>query len=417
MNEKLTRLMRDAERDLAPYYREADEISFRNTEKILRAFRDHHMDATMFDGTSGYGYDDKGRDALEKVWAQVTGHEAALVRHTITSGTHALTIGLFGLLRTGDTMLAVTGKPYDTLDGVIGINGAGSGQGTLADYGIGYRELPMLFDGGRLDEKAWHQSIRDALREDKTVRVVFIQRSKGYLDRPTLSAAQISAVTAAVREVSDAFVMVDNCYGEFTETSEPVCDLMAGSLIKNPGGGMAESGGYFAGTKAAIDRAAWRMTVPGIGAEGGATLGQNKSLIKGLFYAPHTVAQAQKTMRFAAYMLEALGYAASPRWNEPRFDIIETVRLGSAEKLIAFCRGIQAGSPIDSYAAPEPYAMPGYSDEVIMAAGTFTQGSSLELSCDGPIRPPYIAFMQGGLTYESGRYGILCALEKMLASE
>ena len=417
MNEKLMRLVRDAERDLAPYYREADEISCCNTERILRAFRDFRMDSTMFAGSSGYGFDDKGRDTLEKVWAQVMGHEAALVRHTLTSGTHTLTVGLFGLLRTDDTMLAVTGKPYDTLDGVIGINGAGKGQGTLADYGIAYRELPMLFDGGRLDEPAWHKSIQDTLKADRKIRVVFIQRSKGYLERPTLSAAQISAVTAAVREVSDAFVMVDNCYGEFTETAEPICDLLAGSLIKNPGGGMAECGGYFAGTKEAVERAAWRMTVPGIGAEEGASLGQNKNLIKGLFYAPHTVAQAQKTMRFAAYLLDALGYTASPRWDEPRYDIIETVRLGSAEKMIAFCRGIQAGSPIDSYASPEPYAMAGYSDEVIMAAGTFTQGSSLELSCDGPIRPPYIAYIQGGLTYESGRYGILCALEKMLESD
>jgi len=413
-SDELLTLADEAEEALRPIFKAVDDIAFYNTAKILKAFREHRVDATMFDGTSGYGYDDKGRDTLELIWAEVMGTEAALVRHNVVSGTHALTVGLFGLLRPGDTLLAVTGKPYDTLDGIIGINGAGDGQGTLRDYGINYREVQMpLSENGRPDTEKWYSEIRRVLDEDKSVKVVFLQRSKGYCDRPTLSATDISAVTEVVRGVSEAFVMVDNCYGEFTEKTEPVCDLMVGSLIKNPGGGMAESGGYFAGSRKAVELVSYRLTAPGIGAECGASLGQNKNLIKGLFYAPHSTSQAIKTMHFAAYMLEKLGYETSPRYNEPRYDIIQTVKLGSAEKLCAFCRGIQAGSPVDAYVTPEPWAMPGYQDEVIMAAGTFTQGASLELSADGPIREPYIVFMQGGLTYDSGRYGVLSALEYM----
>jgi len=413
MNKELFELSAKAEAALAPTFAKIDEISYKNTSKILEAFREHRVDATMFDGTSGYGYDDKGRDTLERIWADVMGTESALVRHNVVSGTHALTIGLFGLLRPNDTLLAVTGKPYDTLDGVIGIGGAGEGQGTLADYGIKYREVALPVKDGRPDTEAWHEAVRKAVQEDKSVKVVFLQRSKGYLDRPTLCADDISGITELVRGISDAFVMVDNCYGEFTEDHEPVCDLMVGSLIKNPGGGMAESGGYFAGTAKAVELVSYRLTAPGIGAECGASLGQNKNLIKGLFYAPHSTAQALKTMHFAAYMLDALGYETAPKWDEARYDIIQTVKLGSGDKLCAFCRGIQAGSPVDAYVSPEPWAMPGYQDEVIMAAGTFTQGASLELSADGPMRDPYIVFMQGGLTYESGKYGILSALEYM----
>jgi len=410
---ELLELADKADEALRPIFKAVDEISFCNTSKVLHAFREHRVDATMFDGTSGYGYDDKGRDTLERIWADVMGTESALVRHNIVSGTHALTIGLFGLLRPGDTLLAVTGKPYDTLDGIIGINGIGAGQGTLADYGIKYSEVQLPIVNGKVDGDRWYEDITAALKADKSIKVVFLQRSKGYCDRPTLSAAEISGVTALVRGISDAFVMVDNCYGEFTEKHEPVCDLMAGSLIKNPGGGMAESGGYFAGTQKAVELVSYRLTAPGIGAECGASLGQNKNLIKGLFYAPHSTAQAIKTMHFAAYMLEQLGYETSPRWDEERYDIIQTIRLGSAEKLCAFCQGIQAGSPVDAYVTPEPWAMPGYQDEVIMAAGTFTQGASLELSADGPVREPFIVYMQGGLTYESGRYGVLTALQKM----
>ncbi len=413
-SDKLLTLAAEADANLRDIFAEVDAVAFHNTSKVLAAFRANRLDATMFDGTSGYGYDDRGRDTLEKIWAEVMGTEAALVRHSVVSGTHALTIALFGLLRPNDTLLAVTGKPYDTLDGIIGIGGVGAGQGTLADYGIKYRQLEMPLCDGRPDTEKWYDDIRRTLAEDKSVKVVFLQRSKGYCDRPTLSAADISAVTEVVRSVSDAFVMVDNCYGEFTETVEPTCDLMVGSLIKNPGGGIAESGAYFAGSAKAVELVSYRLTSPGIGAECGASLGQNKNLIKGLFYAPHSTAQAIKTMHFAAYMLEKLGYETSPRFDERRYDIIQTVKLGAAEKLCAFCRGIQAGSPVDAYVSPEPWAMPGYQDEVIMAAGTFTQGASLELSADGPVRPPYTVFMQGGLTYESGRYGILTALQYMM---
>ena len=411
-SESILSLAREAEAALAERFAEIDGVSFANTEKVMDAFRAHRVSDSLFGSSSGYGIGDKGRDVLDEIWADVMGAEAAFVRTGLVSGTHALTVGLFGLLRPGDILYSVAGKPYDTLEEVIGISGE-EGNGSLKDFGISYRRTDLGEDGGfRFRE------IEKTLREEPDVKVVFVQRSKGYLNRKTLSVSQIGELVKRVKAIRpEVYVMVDNCYGEFTETKEPThagADLVVGSLIKNPGGGMAEAGGYLAGSRRAVELAGYRLTSVGIGTEQGATLGQNKSLYKGLFYAPHTVAQALKTACLAAYMFEKLGYAVEPKWFEPRFDIIQTVQTGTREGLCAFCKGIQQGSPVDAFVTPEPWDMPGYADQVVMAAGGFTQGSSIELSADGPIRPPYTAFFQGGLTYESGRIGILSAAQCLL---
>ena len=415
-SEKLLKLAESAENALAERFAEIDRVSFLNTQKVMDAFREHRVSEAMFNPTSGYGYDDRGRDTLDLIWADVMGAEAAFVRHSIVNGTQALTIGLFGLLRPNDIMFSIAGKPYDTLDEVIGNSGT-PGNGSLRDFGVEYRQADLLPDGSFDTER-----IKEVLTaEGKRVKVVFIQRSKGYLNRKTLSVAQIGEIIPLIRELApEAYVVVDNCYGEFTETVEPTsvgADMIIGSLIKNPGGGMAETGGYIAGTARAVELASYRLTSVGCGCEVGASLGQNKNMFKGLFYAPHTTAQALKTAHFAAYIFgeDGLGFDVEPKWDEPRHDIIQTVITHSPEGLCAFCRGIQAGSPIDSFVTPEPWAMPGYSDEVIMAAGAFTQGASIELSADGPLREPYTAFFQGGLTYESGKIGILCAAREVLA--
>ncbi|MCI8387356.1 MAG: hypothetical protein HFE63_02675 [Clostridiales bacterium] len=413
MNTNLIELTIKAERELADIFADIDRISFENTQRVMDSFRSHHLDDTCFAGTSGYGHDDKGRETLDEIYADVFGAESAFVRHSITNGTQAIAIALYGLLRPNDIMLAVTGKPYDTLEQVVGIAGE-PGNGSLADFGVEYRQVDLK--NGEVDYDSIAKQLADG---GDRVKVAFIQRSKGYLERPTLTVEQIGELASFIKARSNAYVVVDNCYGEFTETREPTAvgaDLIMGSLIKNPGGGMAESGGYIAGTARAVELASYRLTSVGVGIDGGATLGMNKNLIKGFFYAPHTVAQAMKTMHFAAYIFEALGYDVSPRWNERRADIIQTIKLGTPEKLVNFCKGIQSGSPVDAYVSPEPSAIPGYLDEVIMAAGTFTQGSSIELSADGPMRAPYTAFMQGGLTYESGKIGILSAARKLLDS-
>ncbi len=413
-NELLT-LAAKAEAALAERFFEIDRIAFENTQKVMEAFREHRVDEAMFNPTSGYGYDDRGREALDRIWADVMDAEAAFVRHQIVNGTQALTIGLFGLLRPNDILFSIAGKPYDTLDEVIG-NAGEAGNGSLRDFGVEYRQADLHEDGSFDVEK-----ITSVLKEEgDRIKVVFIQRSKGYLNRKTLSVAMIGEIVPIVRELApNAYIVVDNCYGEFTETREPTAvgvDMIIGSLIKNPGGGMAETGGYIAGTARAVELASYRLTSVGCGLEVGASMGQNKPMFKGLFYAPHTTAQALKTACLAAYIFgeEGLGFPVEPKWNEPRYDIIQSVITGSREGLCAFCRGIQAGSPIDSFVTPEPWAMPGYSDEVIMAAGAFTQGSSIELSADGPLRPPYTAFFQGGLTYESGKIGILSAAKEMM---
>lgn len=412
-SEKIWQLTAEAEAALAPHFAHIDAVSFENTQKVMDAFREHRVAMTMFDGTSGYGYDDRGRDVLDEIWAEVMGAEAAIVRHQIVSGTHALCIGLFGILRPGDVMLSVAGKPYDTLEEVIGISGE-AGNGSLRDFGVDY-DVVDLKDNGEFDFAAIEEKMNTY---GEHLKMVFVQRSKGYLNRKTLSVAEIGTLVSFVKErMPHTYVVVDNCYGEFVETIEPCAvgaDLIIGSLIKNPGGGMAETGGYLAGTKRAVELCSYRLTSVGVGGEVGATFGHNKSFYKGLFYAPHTTAQALKTAHLAAYMFEALGYTVEPRWCEERHDIIQSVITGKGELLCAFCRGIQAASPVDSHVTPEPWAMPGYGDPVIMAAGAFTQGSSIELSADGPMRPPYTVFFQGGLTYESGKMGIMSAADAML---
>ena len=414
-SQQLFNLAAKAEAALADRFADIDRVAFENTQKVMNAFRNFRVSEAMFYPTSGYGYDDRGRDTLDQIWAEVMGAEAAFVRHSIVNGTQALTIGLFGLLRPNDILFSIAGKPYDTLDEVIG-NSGNPGNGSLRDFGVEYRQAELLPDG-QFDT----DSIRTVLSEEgERVKVVFIQRSKGYLNRKTLSVAQIGEIIPLVRSLAPhAYVVVDNCYGEFTETIEPTAvgaDMIIGSLIKNPGGGMAETGGYIAGTARAVELASYRLTSVGCGCEVGASLGQNKNMFKGLFYAPHTTAQALKTAHFAAYIFgaEGLGFEVEPKWDEPRHDIIQTVITRSREGLCAFCRGIQAGSPIDSFVTPEPWAMPGYSDQVIMAAGAFTQGASIELSADGPLREPYTAFFQGGLTYESGKIGILSAAKEVM---
>lgn len=406
-------LVDEAELALKETFCEIDRVSFNNTQKVMRAFANHRVSDSMFNSTSGYGYDDKGRDVLDEIWAEVFGCESALVRHSIVSGTHALTIGLFGILRPGDIMLSVAGKPYDTLEEVIGITGE-AGNGSLKDFGVEYRQIELT-DEGTFDYDAVGRELKVNAQK---IKMVFIQRSKGYLNRRTLTVDEIGEMARFVKSISpDTYVVVDNCYGEFVEEKEPTAvgvDLCIGSLIKNPGGGIAETGGYFAGTKKAVELVSYRLTSPGTGAEVGATIGQNKNMYKGLFYAPHTTAQALKTGYLAAYLFDAMGYNAVPKWTEKRSDIIQTVITEDPEILCAFCRGIQAGSPVDAFVVPEPWDMPGYTDKVIMAAGAFTQGSSIELSADGPIRPPYTVYFQGGLTYESGKIGIMNAAQTVM---
>lgn len=411
-SEKLLNIANDGEKKLKPIFEELDRISFENTKRVLEYFKEHRVSDAMFGGTTGYGYDDQGRETLDKIYADVFGAECAFVRHSIPNGTSALTIGLFGLLRPNDVMLSVTDRPYDTLCEVIGIEGA-NGDGSLADFGVEYDQVD--FKDGKID----FDGIERKLKEHKDrVKVVFVQRSKGYLNRPTLTVDEIGEICDFVHARSNAYVVVDNCYGEFCEEREPChvgADMIIGSLIKNPGGGIAQSGGYIAGKKRAVELASYRLTSPGTGTEVGATLGQNRDLFKGFFLAPHIVAQAKKTAHFAAYVFEKLGFNVYPKYDEMRSDIIQTVKFGYAEGLIKFCQGIQSASAVDSYVTPMPWAMPGYQDEVIMAAGTFTQGSSIELSADGPVRPPYTAFFQGSLTYESGKIAILTAAEKLIS--
>ena len=414
-SDKIIKLTAEAERELRPQFDEFDRIAYVNTARVLEAFSAHRVSEAMFAPSTGYGYGDIGRDALDAIYADVFGAEAAFVRHNIVNGTQAIAIGLFGLLRPGDVMLSVTGKPYDTLNEVIGAD-IKNGDGSLADFGIKYDDVDLL-PGGGIDYAGIEKKIAEY---GDSIKVIFIQRSKGYMNRPTLAASEIGEIIKFVKARCRAYVAVDNCYGEFCDEAEPTAygaDLIMGSLIKNPGGGMAECGGYIAGTKRAVELASYRQTTVGIGTECGATIGQNRNMFKGFFYAPHTVAQAKKTAALAAYIFDKLGYPVEPAWSGERHDIIQTVRLGTPEGLCAFCRGIQSGSPVDAYVTPEPWDMPGYADKVIMAAGTFVSGASIELSADGPLRPPYTAFFQGGLTYESGKYAIMTAADMIISGK
>ena len=402
--ETLLRIADDCERALAEPFRRIDRTAAAVTAKVMDTFRKNRLSASHFASGSGYGYDDIGRDLCDRLFADCMDAEAGFARHSVTSGTHAIAIGLYALLRPGETLHSVTGSPSDPLAGVIGSGGAGQGQGSLADYGVAYRETPLTA-GSEIDL----DEVRRVLAADRTVKVVFVQRSKGYQDRQTLSAHEIDALYELVKSMSEAYVVIDNNYGEFCEVREPKGDLLCGSLIKNAGGGIAECGGYLVGSAKAVELAAYRMTVPGIGLEAGSSVGQNKNLIKGLFYAPHTVAQALKTAVFAAKLFETLGFDVSPKADEPRYDVIQMLYLKDRERLVRFCQAIQRYSPVDSFALPVPDAMPGYADEVIMAAGTFTQGASIELSADAPLREPFSVYIQGGLTFESGKYTIVNA--------
>ena len=391
-------------------FQEIDRTAERNTLKVMSAFQDNRVSDSCFAGTTGYGYDDLGREVLDKIYAQIFGTEAALVRLGFVNGTHALTAAMFSLAKPGETILAVTGTPYDTLRSAIGISG--DCFGSLIFYGIDYAQVD-LNEKGEPDLPA----IRAAAADPK-VSGVMIQRSRGYEDRKALTVQEIGQICQTVRAVNPrASIMVDNCYGEFTDVIEPSqagADIIAGSLIKNPGGGLAPTGGYIAGKAELVERAAMRLTTPGIGGECGSTLGNNRLLYQGIFMAPHIVAQALKTAVFCAAMMEQMGIETSPSIDDNRSDIIQMVKLGTPERMKQFCLGIQAGAPVDSYVTPEPWPMPGYDCPVIMAAGAFIQGSSIELSADGPMRAPYTVYMQGGLTYESGKLGIMMAVSAML---
>ncbi len=395
---------------LGERFAEIDAVAEENTRRVMTAFKDNRVSDACFAGTTGYGYDDLGRETLDKIYAQIFGAEAALVRIGFVNGTHALTTAMFALVKPGDTILAVTGMPYDTLRSAIGISG--DCHGSLKFYGVNYAQVDLNADGDP-DIPAIK-----AAAADKNVTAVMIQRSRGYAERKALTVQEIGEIIKAVKEVNPAAnVMVDNCYGEFTDVIEPThvgADIIAGSLIKNPGGGIAPTGGYVAGRAELVERAAMRLTTPGIGGECGSTLGNNRLLFQGLFMAPHIVAQALKTAVFCAGMMEEICIESSPSVFEKRSDIIQMVKLGNEQNMQRFCVGIQAGAPVDSYVTPEPWAMPGYDCPVIMAAGSFIQGSSIELSADGPIRPPYMIYMQGGLTYESGKLGIMMAVSAML---
>ncbi len=381
-----------------------------NTRRVMEAFQNNRVSESCFAGTTGYGYDDLGRDTLDKIYAELFGAEASLVRLGFVNGTHALTTAMFALSKPGDTILAATGLPYDTLRTAIGISG--DCHGSLKFYGMDYAQVDMAANG----EPDYDGIARAAA--DPKVTGVMIQRSRGYADRKALTVEEIGRIVKAVKEVNPtANIMVDNCYGEFTDIIEPThvgADIVAGSLIKNPGGGIAPTGGYVAGKAELVERAAMRLTTPGIGGECGSTLGNNRLLYQGLFMAPHTVAQALKTAVFCAAMMDELGIPSSPAVDEKRSDIIQMVHLGSPEAMESFCLGIQAGAPVDSFVTPEPWPMPGYDCPVIMAAGAFIQGASIELSADGPMREPYTVYMQGGLTFESGKLGIMMAVSAML---
>jgi cystathionine beta-lyase family protein involved in aluminum resistance len=386
-------------------FSEIDAVSEKNTEKVLSAFWRNRVSDSLFGGTTGYGYDDRGREILDQVYADIFGAEAALVRLGFVNGTHALTAAMFACLEPGDILLSATGAPYDTLRGAIGIGSRL--HGSLSFYGIGYDQADLLEDGGP------DLNAISAKASDKRVGAVFIQRSRGYSQRPALTVGRIAEIIARVRSVNArAAVIVDNCYGEFTEESEPTqagADLVAGSLIKNPGGGIAPTGGYIAGRADLIKTASYRLTVPGIGGKCGPTLGMSRLLYQGLFLSPHTVAQALKTAVFAAALMELMGYKTSPSPDSPRSDIIQSIDFNDPELLKLFCYGIQRGAPVDSFVTPEPWDMPGYDCKVIMAAGAFIQGASIELSADAPMKEPYRVYLQGGLTFESGKLGIMQA--------
>ena len=410
-NEKIVSLAQKAEQECELEFKKIDKLCELNSFKVLQAFRENNVSEMHFNSTTGYGYNDIGREVIEKVFAQVLVAEDALVRSQFISGTHALTVALFAFLRPGDIMLSITGKPYDTLDEVIGIK---DNKSSLKSFGVKYEQIDLIDDDFDYDK------IKDVLTSKK-IKLIEIQRSKGYSTRRSLTIDKLEKVIKLIKEIDkDVIVMIDNCYCEFVEDKSPCevgADVIVGSLIKNLGGGIAPNGAYIAGRTDLVDLAGERLTVPGEGREVGPTLGINKQLLQGLFMAPAVVASSLKTAVFASYMLEQLGYNVEPKYNDTRADIVQNIIFNDPDKLIAYCRGIQAYSPIDSYVMPDASDMPGYVDKVIMASGSFTQGSSIELSCDGPLRSPYIAYQQGGLTFEYGKLGVMNAINNLIEIE
>ena len=387
-----------------------EEITEYNQQKMLKAFIDNGVSESIFAESTGYGYGDRGREIIDRVFAQAVGAEDAIVRHNFTCGTHTLAVALFGILRPGDTMLCVSGRPYDTIQPVIGISESGKNMGSLADYGVKYEEIELKND--RLDYEAIENRVSKG-----NVKMVYIQRSRGYKLRPSLSVAEIKRVIDITKKHTNAVVMVDNCYGEWTEKIEPTdvgADIIAGSLIKNPGGGIAKTGGYIAGKKECIELCSYRLTTPGLGKEVGATLGQSRDLFMGIFNGPHVVGEALKTAAFTSALFTLMGFDPTPAVGETRHDIIQAVRLREEKNLIAFCQGLQKGAPVDSFVTPEPWEMPGYDSKVIMSAGAFTLGSSIELSADAPLREPYAVWLQGGLNFHSAKIAVMFAAQEVL---
>ena len=408
-DEKLIKLAEIAEQNCSGSFRKFEETAEFNGAKVLNAFAENKVSESCFYGSTGYGYGDIGRETLDKVYAQVFGTEDALVRHNFVSGTHALSTALFGVLRKGDLLVSITGKPYDTLEEVIGISGE-AGNGSLMDYGIEYSQVDLNPDGTPDYDK-----ITETV---KNAKVAYIQRSRGYSLRPAYTLADIEKMVKAIKKGNpDAIIMVDNCYGEFIEEFEPThvgADIIIGSLIKNAGGGIARTGGYIAGRTDLIEKCSYRLTCVGMGKEVGCTLDMNREMFLGFFLAPDVVCNAKKTSAFASELLSMLGFECSPRKDDTRGDIITAIKLGNEKLLTAFCRGIQKGAPVDSFVTPEAWDMPGYSDKVIMAAGAFTMGASIELSADAPIREPFAVWMQGGITYTSGKLGVMLAVQEMI---
>lgn len=407
MDEKIIKLVNDSEKELDEEFKKIDEICEYNSLKVLNAFWNNKLSEAHFSQTTGYGYDDIGRDVIEKIYAEIFGAEDALVRSQFISGSHALTVALFAYLRPGDTMLSISGLPYDTLHEVIGIV---PNDSSLKSFGVNYEQIDLINDD--FD----YEKIEERLNKSK-IKLIEIQRSKGYSTRKSISNSTIKKVVDLIRNYDkDVIIMVDNCYCEFVDKVSPIemgADIIVGSLIKNLGGGIAPNGAYIVGKKRLVDLAGERLTLPGEGREVGPTLGINKQILEGLFFSPSVVASALKTAVLASKVLEELGYKVEPRYNDERVDIVQNIEFGNEEDLVKYCQGIQMASPVDSFAIPMPWDMPGYEDKVIMAAGTFTQGSSIELSCDGPIRKPYIAYMQGSLTYKYGKIAIIKAVSNL----
>lgn len=410
INEKLLKIGEEARQMCEPVFKEIDETTRYNQQKVLAAFIKNGVSESHLGISTGYGYGDRGRDTLEQVFADCVGAEDSIIRHNFVSGTHALTVMLFGVLRPNDTVLCLTGRPYDTLIGVLGIDS--KTDGSLADFGIGFEQVD-LDDMGEPDKEEIEKRLRA-----KKYKAVYIQRSRGYSLRPSLTVEKIGELVDLVKGVSpDTLILVDNCYGEFVQKDEPLsvgADLIAGSLIKNPGGGIAPTGGYIAGKAALVEQCAYRLTAPGVGKEVGASLGHNRELYMGLFAAPHTTGEALKSAVFAAALFNKLGYESTPAYDAKRADIIESVLLKTPEALVAFCQGMQKGAPVDSFVVPEPWDMPGYDTPVIMAAGAFTLGASIELSADAPLREPYAAWLQGGLNFHSAEAGIMLGAQSMI---